>query len=402
MYLDFYGLREKPFTLSPNPKFLYESASHQEAMSQFIYSLSEKAGFIVITGEVGTGKTTLINKFIDNIPQNCEIASINHKIFSTKGLVQNIFTQFGIEYSRETTSELLIKLHIFLQKQHKEGKQSVLILDEAQSLSRNLLEDIRILSNIEAVNEKYLNIFMLGQPELQSKLNQYDLRQLKDRITQEYNLKPLNIEETTAYLNHRLHIAGYNNTGTSLFSENAIEEIYDETKGIPRKINIIAEKSLLMGYVTNTRSIDSGIVLRVKSEDVFDEMEEAVTPNQEKVQAAHQPSIEVEDPVIITKRRPVRPLENLTVPGESFFPQNHNQVPEEKVKNRDLHSLLKRILSRLEDMDHKKESFDDPEHTKEMTMRRFAPRQIFFGIILIFIIVFFSQMLTTFVLNLTQ
>ncbi len=381
MYQEFYGLREKPFTLSPDPRYLYESMSHQEAMSQFVYSVNEKAGFIVITGEVGTGKTTLINKFIASIPRNCDVASINHKLFSTKGLIQSIFSQFGIPFSRETTSELLIKLHQFLKKQHDNGKQSVLILDEAQSLSRNLLEDIRILSNIEAINEKYLNIFMLGQPELQTKLDSYDLRQLKDRVTQQYHLRPLNREETKAYLSHRLQIAALENTDPEIFTDEAIDEIYRYTNGIPRKINIIAEKALLTGYVTDKRRIDASVIGQVRQDGVYKNNKQVV----EKAQfaaaiplPAEPPPIEA-DNVIAAEPESIR---NNAVHTDPLLMQN-NRVPEqETVSYSELFDLCKQVLHRIEKLESRGQS-----------PQKFGRRYILVIALSIFSLAFFAHLL---------
>ena len=350
MYREFYRLREKPFKLSPDPRYLFESASHQEAMSQFVYSVNEKAGFIGITGEVGTGKTTLINKFIASIPRNCDIASINHKLFSTKGLIQSIFSQFGIPFSRETTSELLIKLHQFLKKQHEDGKQSVLILDEAQSLSRNLLEDIRILSNIEAINEKYLNIFMLGQPELQAKLDSYDLRQLKDRVTQQYHLQPLSRDETRGYISHRLQIAASEKSYPDIFTEEAIDLIYYYTHGIPRKINIIAEKALLAGYVTENSFIDESLIEQVRQDGVYKNNKPAVKQTQLSAATANATPVQTgpADPVIEPE---IESAKRSAIPLDSVLAEN-NHVPVDKNTGLDeAINLCKQVLSRLDEIE---------------------------------------------------
>jgi len=345
MYLDFYKLREKPFTLSPDPKYLYYSKSHEEAMSQFVFSISEQAGIIVLTGEVGTGKTTLINTFKRDIPQNCIVASINHKIFSTKGLLQNICKQYDIEFSRDTTAELLLKLQNYLEKINKEGKQAILILDEAHTLTKNLLEDVRILSNFEAYNKKYLNILLLGQPELNEILKSFNLRPLKDRITQKYHLKPLSFEETNDYINHRLSVAGY--SGSDLITGGAIQKIYEFSKGIPRKINIIADKSLLMGYVTNSQYIDTEIIIRVKYDDFFDELEEAPNKNNDKYNldkaksqnSAEVPESEFSEPLLNTKT---------TLPGKDFWQSDVT------VTNEELKHLLEKMLVQVERISNSK------------------------------------------------
>ncbi len=259
MYLDFYGITEKPFTLSPNPRYLYYSRKHKEALSQIIYAVTEHYGYMVLTGDVGTGKTTLINALLQCLPGDFEVAKIFHTVLSPKGLIQNICKEFKISFENYTMAELIFKLHSHLTQNHKNGRKSLLILDEAQNLSENILEEIRLLSNFEANDEKFIQILLVGQPELEDKLSRHSLRQLRDRINLKYDLSRLQAEDTAAYIAHRLRISGYPDNG-SVFTKKALEQIQAVSEGIPRKINIACDNAMLLGYAKNVKPIDDRIV----------------------------------------------------------------------------------------------------------------------------------------------
>ncbi len=266
MYLDFYGFKEKPFTLSPNPKFLFYSGEHKEAFSRLMFAvLLQQQGYMVLTGEVGTGKTTLINELVNRLPADHHVAQIYHSALSPKGLVQNICNEFGISYAKQTMAELVFELQKCLKRNFDAGKKSVLILDEAQNLSPDILEEIRLLSNFEDVQQKYLQIVLVGQPELETTLKSPNLRQLKDRIALQFRLKRLNSKEIDDYVNYRLKVAGCQMVG-SLFTQTAINRICMFSSGIPRRINIVCDRALLMGYTNNCQQIDEKIIEKVKSE----------------------------------------------------------------------------------------------------------------------------------------
>ena len=271
MYLDFYRLKEKAFSLSPNPKFLFYSESHKEAISQMIFALKENYGFMVLTGEVGTGKTTLVNALINLLPKHYSVAKILRANTTPKGLIHNICKEFGLsinKFPNYTLSDLIFRLQEYLRWGHLSGRKSLLIIDEANGLNANVLEEIRSLSNFESEKEKFLQIIFVGQTELDETLQKSHLRQLKERINLRYTLKKLNRDETKSYVNYRLYIAGRNSSG-DLFNENAINNIYTLSKGIPRRINVICENALLVGYAKNLRKIDDRIIESVGVDDFY-------------------------------------------------------------------------------------------------------------------------------------
>jgi len=269
MYLEFFNLKKRPFSLSPNPEFLFNTPSHREAYSQMVYAITEDSGFMMLTGEVGTGKTLLINHLMEDIPQDYQIVKVHFTMCTAKALLQGICNEFGLPYLGRTRSELVLKLQEYLKWCYSEGNKSVVILDEAQNLSRESLEIVRLLSNVEAVHEKFFQILLVGQPELSAMLAQSDLRQLRERIGLRFRLEPLSREETKQYITHRLTIAGkdYNDT---FFTDGALNRIYGLTKGVPRRINILCNNALLVAYATDARSIDSDLV----DEASFDETRE--------------------------------------------------------------------------------------------------------------------------------
>jgi general secretion pathway protein A len=258
MYENFFALEENPFTLSPDPKYFYFSPIHEEGYSKLIYSISQGYGFMALIGEIGTGKTTLINAIINKLPQKFITAIINQTIATPKAFIQNMFHAFGYSVSNATFAELSFKLRDYLKSLHVSGRKSILIIDEAQNLSKNILEQVRLLSNFEAVKEKYLQIVLIGQPELHNKLNANDLRQLRERINYIFYLKQLDLKETSNYINHRLKVAGLPKKD-NLFNEDVIKKIHDHSRGIPRLINILCDKSLLTAYLNDTKLINDQI-----------------------------------------------------------------------------------------------------------------------------------------------
>lgn len=267
MYLDFFHLKEKPFSLTPDPAFLFLSENHSEALNHLIYGISNREGFILITGEVGSGKTTLSRTFLERIGTGATTALIFNPMLSEEELLRTMLQDFGIKPLGSTKKDLIDELNAFLLQQLGQGKKVILIIDEAQNLSTSLLEQIRLLSNLETTKEKLLQIVLLGQSELKEKLNQHNLRQLNQRITVRYELSYLSRKEMEKYIYHRMTVAG--SDGRVHFTKRALDRIYTYSKGAPRLINVVADRTLLGGYMQLTNSINRKVVeLAVESLEV--------------------------------------------------------------------------------------------------------------------------------------
>ena len=264
MYEDFYGLKENPFGLTPDPKFLFLSDKHKEVFSHLIYGIEQRKGFIEITGEVGTGKTTLCRALLNKLNEKTKTALILNPILSRMELLRSILEDLGLESEGESEKELLRRLNEFLIEELSRGGNVVIILDESQDLTSSLLEEIRLLSNLETEKEKLLQIVLVGQPELHQKLNSPGLRQVNQRIAVRYHLTALDEKESRDYIHYRLRIAG--SKERVKFSPGALKKIYDYSGGVPRMINILADKALLAGYTSETNQITAGIVKRAIKE----------------------------------------------------------------------------------------------------------------------------------------
>lgn len=258
MYLRFYGLREAPFNPTPDPKFLYQSSRHREALAQLVYGVRERKGFIVLTGEIGTGKTTLLRTLLERLDSRTSVAYVHNSALEIEGLVEYILHDWGAKSTAETHPQRLIELNDFLIAQHRDGLAPVLVIDEAQNLSIPTLEAVRLLSNFETSQTKLMQILLVGQLELRDKLNAPELRQLKQRIGMRCHIGPLSPEETRLYIRHRLRVAGAADAG--IFTDGAVQRITEYTKGIPRVINIVCDHCLLSGYADSKRRIDTEIV----------------------------------------------------------------------------------------------------------------------------------------------
>jgi general secretion pathway protein A len=257
MYNTFFGFKEKPFKLVPNPAYFYLSKSHEEALAHLNYAISQGDGFVEITGEVGTGKTTLCRAFLENLNRTVEAAYVFNPKLGPKQLLRTINEEFGIKTQGENTKELIDALNSFLIQKKAAGKKVILLIDEAQNLNRNVLEQLRLLSNLETNRDKLLQIILVGQPELSEILNSHSLRQLGQRITLSYRLSPLAFNECKEYIQYRINIAARK---TAIkFDRSAYRQIYKYSKGIPRLINIVCDRSLLTAFVLNQFNITAGI-----------------------------------------------------------------------------------------------------------------------------------------------
>lgn len=248
MYESFFGFKEKPFNITPDPKYLYLSDQHQEAIAHLRYGIEERGGFVVITGEVGTGKTTLCRHLINNMDERTEGAIIFNPNLSEIELLKSINEDFGLDSSAQTKKELIDELNRFLIEERLRGKNMVLIIDEAQNLLPAVLEQIRMLSNIETEKEKLIQIILIGQPQLKKILARPDLSQLNQRVTARYHLNALNRKETNRYIQHRLDVAS--NGNNVKFDPAAMKAVYKFSKGVPRLINVLCDRALLGAFTT--------------------------------------------------------------------------------------------------------------------------------------------------------
>lgn len=263
MYLDTYGLKKTPFNITSDPQFFFESSSHREASAALLYGIRERKGIILITGEVGTGKTTLCRAFLDKLPNNNKTSFILNPYFSEVQLLQAIVEDFGFKMKRMSRLDIVRRLNSFLVEISLAGANAILIIDEAQNLTPRQLEQIRLLSNLETAEDKLLQIVLVGQPELVTKLKKFDLRQIYQRIFVKYHLSPLKKGEVKDYIDFRLKRAGAQ--GVDILPE-SYEVIYEFSQGVPRLINKLCDRALLFGFVKNSRILTADMFVTCKEE----------------------------------------------------------------------------------------------------------------------------------------
>lgn len=271
MYYQYFGLREAPFSIAVNPRYLFMSPRHRDALAHLLYGVGAGGGFILLTGEVGTGKTTINRCLLEQLPDNTDIAIILNPALNAVELLATVCDELVIDYDRDnlTLKSLTDKLHHFLLVNHVLGRKTVLLIDEAQHLDYDVLEQIRLLTNLETNSEKLLQIILIGQPELAAMLARPELRQLNQRITARYDLGPLDLEETGAYIHHRLQVAGMA-AGREVFPPAVVRGIHRRTRGIPRLINVVCDRMLLGAYGRNQEKTDLSL-LRLASREVMGE-----------------------------------------------------------------------------------------------------------------------------------
>ena len=266
MYTRFFGLSEKPFAITPDPRYLYLSERHAEALAHLLYGINESGGFIQLTGEVGTGKTTVVRTLLSRIPHHADVAVILNPRVTPGEFLLTICEELGVPVAaadRESVKQMVDALNQKLLSAHAEGRRIIVIVDEAQNLSADTLEQVRLLTNLETSTQKLLQIILIGQPELRELLDRTDLRQLAQRITGRYHLEPLSREETQGYVRHRLRVAG---AAGEIFTSAALREVHRLSAGIPRVINVTCDRALLGAYTQELRKITPELVRRAAGE----------------------------------------------------------------------------------------------------------------------------------------
>ena len=263
LYQTHFGLSQAPFNITPDASFLYLSASHREGLAQLSYGIKARKGFVVLTGEVGTGKTTLIHALLNDLNGSAQTALIFSTIVSPADLLRSVCEEFGLVEPKRPLGEIhdyLVSLNEFLLESYRKGENCALIIDEAQNLSAEVLESIRLLSNFETSKDKLLQILLVGQPELAVRLNSPELRQLKQRVMLRHHLRVLSLQECYEYVSNRLKVAGGER---SIFTPNALESVYSYSGGIPRIVNVLCDNALLTGFALGKNEIDTGIIREV-------------------------------------------------------------------------------------------------------------------------------------------
>lgn len=258
MYFKYYGLNEAPFNITPDPRFLFFTPRHREAFDHLLYGIEQRKGFIELTGDVGAGKTTLCRAVLSKLSQTIQTAMVLNPCLTENQLLRAILADFGLSVKGRDRLSYIEGLNAFLLEQLRMGNNVALIIDEAQDLTPAVLEQVRLLSNLETDQHKLLQIVLCGQPELKQRLAAPELRQLRQRITVRYHLLPLTEQEIGDYIRHRLHTAGW--TGGELFQAEALRRIFEYARGVPRLVNALCDTTLLAGYVAGTRTIDGHCV----------------------------------------------------------------------------------------------------------------------------------------------
>src|SRR5690606_27914504 len=265
MYNQYFGFAEAPFSIAPDPRYLFLSEQHREALAHLLYGIGDQGGFVVLTGEVGTGKTTVCRCLLQQLPDNADVAFIVNPKLDSRELLQSICEELGVPLPEGELSikQLVDGLNELLLSTHARGRNAILIIDEAQNLTVDVLEQLRLLTNLETSERKLLQLILLGQPELNTLLARPDLRQLAQRITARYHLRPLSRDEVALYIEHRLAIAGCR---CNWFSPAAVQRIFRYSQGVPRLINLLCDRALLGVYAGNGSVVDVAMVKRAARE----------------------------------------------------------------------------------------------------------------------------------------
>ncbi|MED5263259.1 MAG: AAA family ATPase [Myxococcota bacterium] len=280
MYLDFYGMAQAPFEMTPDPSFLYLGEVHREGLATLVYAMQSGTGFVVLTGEVGTGKTTLLNALLSQLDPDTASAYLFNPKLEPLDFFKMLFEEFGIGDACTTKADYLLALNRFLIERHEKGQSALLIVDEAQNLSPEVLEEIRLLSNLETATSKLIQIMLVGQPELGDLLARPELRQIRQRVSLRHDLRSFDEAETGEYIDERLSRAGH--TGPRIFKRSARRVIFKRTGGIPRLINALCDSALLLGYSRDVATLDAALVSEAADDLVLGMGGETIQPSQRR------------------------------------------------------------------------------------------------------------------------
>ena len=285
MYLEFYGLLRSPFDMTPDPSLLYLGDTHREGLATLVYGVKARKGFVLLTGEVGTGKTTLLHALLSQLDVNTTSAFIFNPRLEPLDFFHMLFDEFGIEGTHKTKAEYLLALNRFLIARLEKDETVVLVIDEAQNLSPEMLEEVRLLSNLETPTAKLMQIVLVGQPELSALLARPELRQLRQRIVLRHHLRPFEEREMDTYVDERLRLSGY--TGKGIFKRSARKSLYAVTGGIPRLVNVVCDSALLLGYAREQTALDGGIIEEVARDlEINDPAQDKVASDEAAPEAA--------------------------------------------------------------------------------------------------------------------
>jgi general secretion pathway protein A len=269
MYTQFFNLKQSPFSIAPDPRYLYMSERHREALAHLLYGVNSGGGFVLLTGEIGAGKTTVCRCFMEQIPENCQLGYIFNPKLTVEELLLSICDEFRVTLPPQGAGAVSVKgyvdaINLHLLESHAQGRNNVLIIDEAQNLSADVLEQLRLLTNLETSERKLLQIILIGQPELRAMLARPELEQLAQRVIARYHLGSLSVEETGSYIGHRLAVAG--SVGVAPFPRGLMQQIHQLTKGVPRRINLLCDRAMLGAYVENAQQVTRTILRRAAAE----------------------------------------------------------------------------------------------------------------------------------------
>ena len=376
MYESFYGFKEKPFNLTPDPDYLYMSPGHENAYSHLEYAIQESKGFVVVTGEVGSGKTTLINYLLRKIPQTIHMGIINNTFVQPQELLRMICHEFDLQYEDTEKTALLTRFYNYLLEQYSKRERVILIIDEAQNLPEKTLEEIRMLSNLESEKHHLIQMILVGQPQLKEKLQRKRLEQFVQRVTVYCHLDALDKDQVEGYIRHRLMVAGAQNL--DVFDADAIKAIYKHSHGIPRLINTICDSAFVYGYADDITVIGSDLieaVAQARNLGVTGDAQESFPEEEEKIGALPADLAAVNqamaDRIRMLEEKIVSQAQDILTIRESLQARNGNGEDVEKFFAKCFREMKKSYDSRAK-LEAQVERLQEKLKEKEESMRRLS------------------------------